>query len=529
VQSPPGGAPPPSALPELSDAEKKRKTAAAEHNGGSNANDSVRIALAVNAIALTQAIDRAARAEEAATIGQPQIEEFGKLASGTAEEETLRRITPNASALPAASCGAAAAPAASPTLAPPAAIAAPAAASSSSQTDVDMVASGVAQARVAAANSAEPVHAVHPPEAVVQTIPPRSIAPSANAPASSSPAAGAPFPVAVSQGGVAGDISACSPECFEAKQAVAAFEQKVAKLQQQLREKNGHIKLLKSMVHSSSAAAAGAGGSASSSSSSTDASAAVNSAQQRIAELEAQLFPTQQLLEDLMRDWTIRAGYFLPGDPAAEAKKAQLTLKMRKNASCSDKALAAAQKLVMQKRMALACEEDALKHAAKRAAHLRTEYAFAQMDLERKQALAANQTELQADHVAEQTRLLLEAEERRERNDAAKAHTRRLRNNDAQLQHRLDVDQYEGIRAMFGARANNLLMPGSSSSSSSSSSSCSSSASAGAGIGQPTASSASGHQRHECVDDEADEDNEAEEESGADSEDNDAEDNAQME
>ena len=221
--------------------EKQRKQF--DITGGSNA-DTAGMPLSVPAAAPTQP----RRHGEAAAISGQDSAEFPKFAVDAAAcyefaKETLRRITPNASALPAAPCGAAAAPAASPTLAPPAVIAAaPAAASSSSQTDVDMVASDVAQVRVAAANNAEqPVQAVHPPEAVAVTIPPRSVARSADAPASSSAAAPAPIPVAASQGGIAGDISASVADIEALRLRIAELEATEADSRRQHDTKNQQI------------------------------------------------------------------------------------------------------------------------------------------------------------------------------------------------------------------------------------------------------------------------------------------------
>ena len=212
VPSPPGGVPPPS------DAGKKKKTAAAEHNGGSRPqavglDPADAFVVATYNDVWSQALDQADAS------GQPftSIEEFEQRAASIIEAvttETLRRIDSNAAAQSAAPCGAAAVPVTSSTLAPPAAIAAaPGPAASAQQEDVDMAAPDVAQACAVAANNAEqPLQAMHPADAVVQTIPPRSVPLSANAPASSAPAAPAPTSVAASQGGAAGGSTACSAD-----------------------------------------------------------------------------------------------------------------------------------------------------------------------------------------------------------------------------------------------------------------------------------------------------------------------------
>jgi hypothetical protein len=386
-----------------------------------------------------------------------------------------------------------------------------------------MVTSDVAQVRVAAANNAEPLQAMHPPEAVAVTIPPRSVAPSADAPASSAPAAPAPTSVAASQGGAAGGSTACSADCFEAQRVAAnkhyALEQRAAKLLQQLRDKKTEVKLLQRMVHSSSAAG-GAGAAAPTALSSASSSAPGSAAQQRIAELETQLHAAHHLVESVKQDWMLRAGFFPPGDPVAEAKKKKLKLNMLKDTSCTAKAIAKAEKAVRIKQAELAAEEDSLRLAAGRAAILRLEYEYAQMNLERKHKLAADATENDANNVDEQMRLLQEAEERKQRKAATKANTQRLRVDDAQLQQRLAVDQYEGVRAMFGTQANNLLMP------SASSSMPASPAGAGAGVAQPTPPSASRQQPNPYFEDEAEEasEDEAEDASETDSEDDDADD-----
>jgi len=512
-----GGAPPLSALPELSDADKKYKQF--DLTGGSRPqavglDPADAFVVATYNDVWSQALDQ----EEAS--GQPitSLEEFEQRAASMIEAvttETLRRVDSNAAAQFAAPCGA---PATGPTLAPPAAIAAaPGPAASTQQEDVDMAAPDVAQARAVAANNAEQlVQAMHPPDAIVQTIPPRSVPLSADAPASSAPAAPAPTSVAASQGGAAGGITACSADCFEA-QRVAANKHYglVAKLKQQLRDKKTEVKLLKGMMHSSSAAGgAGAAAPTALSSASSSAPSSESAAQQRIAELETQLQAAHHLVESVKQDWMLRAGFFPPGDPIAEAKKKKLKLNMLKDTSCTAVAIAKAQKAVRDKGAALAHEEDSLRLAAERAAIFRLEYEYAQMNLERKHKLAADATENDANNVDEQMRLLQEAEERKQRNAATKANTQRLRVDDAQLQQRLAVDQYEGVRAMFGTQANNLLMP-------SASSMPASPAGAGAGVAQPTPPSASSQQRNPYFEDEAEEasEDEPEQASETDSED----------
>ena len=494
---------PPGTHLDLDVAQRRTLKGTIPHAGGSGPQAVGTTAARASLLARKQAFHQA----EVEAAGQPisTLEELGERMAGALRAATrleMRDLTPNASTRPAAPCGAAAAPAAIPTLALPAAVAAaPAAASSSSQTDVDMVAADIA--RVAVTNNAEQlVQAMHPPEAVVETIPPRSMARSADAPASSAPAAPAPTSVAASQGGAAGGSTACSPDCFEAKQAAAAFEKKVAKLQQQLRDKKTEVKVLKSMMHSSSAAG-GAGVAAPTASSSASSSAPSSAAQQHIAQLEAKVAQLESHGATVMRDWRLRAGFFEEGDENAEA----LRIYWREQYFLNGGPAAAGKRIdrLEAVKREVVSRDSKLKREGQALAQLRIELEELEAQVKLDASKMGNDRQNKA-VITKARSTARQAKEEKKRAQLALAQAALEAGDMRPTQQQLQASQEMEMRRLLSQSQQQLRL-----SAPSSSSTPASPAGAGAGVGHLEAPAPSRQPRHDCVDDEAQEDDEDEE------------------
>jgi hypothetical protein len=413
-------------------------------------------------------------------------------------------LTPNATALPAAPCGAAAAPAASPTLAPSAAIAAaPAAASSSSQTDVDMVASDIAQARVAVTNNAEQlVQAVHPPEVVAVTIPPRS----ADASASSAPAAPAPTPVAASQGGVAGDISASVTDIEALRLRIAELEATEADSRrqhdtknQQIAIKDAQIQMLQDMVRSSS----GAGVAAPTASSSASSSGSSSAAQQHIAQLEAKVAQLESHGATVMRDWRKRAGFFEEGDENAEA----LRLYWREQYFLNGGPVAAGKRIdrLEAAKREVVSRDSKLKREGHDLAELRIELEELEAQVKLDASKMGNDKQNKA-VITKARSTARQAKEEKKRAQLALAQAALEAGDMRPTQQQLQASQEMEMRRLLSQSQQQLRL-----SAPSSSSTPASPAGAGAGVGHLEAPAPSRQPRHDCVDDEAQEDDEDEE------------------